>query len=162
MFNFKIYQMFEALYRLKENLLVYPTGDSGGPFACFYNGRYHLHGVVSFGDTDACELNAFTTVAPFISWIRKTANQMRMGYVSSESRVQSELRTVENLRQQRSYAKILQSFGRAFENEWTVVKPITVMNERLGPFILMIIICYNPAQARPLACLLHSGPNDER
>ncbi|KAG8452591.1 hypothetical protein GDO86_004393 [Hymenochirus boettgeri] len=49
------------------------NGDSGGPLNCAVNGVYQVHGIVSFGSANGCNLyrkpSVFTRVSAYISWI---------------------------------------------------------------------------------------------
>lgn len=49
-------------------------GDSGGPFACEFNGRWVLHGAVSYGSRYCRSSETYTVfarVAEFRGWIKR-------------------------------------------------------------------------------------------
>ena len=50
------------------------TGDSGGPLACYIDGKWQLYGTVSYGG--ACEEpttpGVYARISEFIPWFEKT------------------------------------------------------------------------------------------
>lgn len=61
-----------AGYATAGNVISGCQGDSGGPFVCEENGRFVLHGAVSWGNPK-CEAHSsytvFARVSSFVDWI---------------------------------------------------------------------------------------------
>jgi len=53
------------------------NGDSGGPLVCEDNGRWYLHGAVSFGRQycPTTHYTVFSRVASYIDWIKQNSGK---------------------------------------------------------------------------------------
>ena len=76
--------MICAGYDTAGNVISGFQGDSGGPFVCEENGRFVLHGAVSWGQPN-CKADStytvFARVSPYVDWIKqKMANGGQQEY----------------------------------------------------------------------------------
>ena len=64
--------MLCAGYATARNVISGCQGDSGGPFVCEENGRFVLHGAVSWGHPRCEAENSYTVfarVSSYVDWI---------------------------------------------------------------------------------------------